>query len=444
MITGTVYDSLSAHAPLANATVVLVERSKYVTTDAKGHFRIDSVPDGRYTLSFIHPVLDSLGLQAPVTVVDVAGGRRVTVTLATPTPAVAYARLCPGKRDTETGVLIGRVRDVDDQLPLENATISTEWTEFTLTAGHLAGRRARAAARSNPAGIYLLCGVPKQMSLDVQSELAGSIAGPTPTFLDDRLIGRADFAISRRDSAARDVLRSDSSATAVTSRGTASLRGVVRDNDGRPLRDALVGVLGTQRSARTGSTGTFRIDGIPAGTRTVEARSIGWQPLTISVDFATKASRDTIVSLSRNAQHLQPVTVLGRGTSTSAFGNSGFEARRRQHFGTFITQEDLARHPAFDLTDVLAGIAGVHVEYGTRGFPVPLLHGTSGGYCQPNFFLDDMPFYVDKDFPFADLSSMVRPETIKGIEVYAAAGMIPAQYDRSSSTQCGSVVIWTR
>jgi hypothetical protein len=55
-----------------------------------------------------------------------------------------------------------------------------------------------------------------------------------------------------------------------------------------------------------------------------------------------------------------------------------------------------------------------------------------------------MPFYVDKDFPFADLSAMVRPETIKGIEVYAAAGMIPAQYDRSSSTQCGSVVIWTR
>jgi hypothetical protein len=39
---------------------------------------------------------------------------------------------------------------------------------------------------------------------------------------------------------------------------------------------------------------------------------------------------------------------------------------------------------------------------------------------------------------------MVRPETIKGVEVYSSGGMIPPQYDRSSSTQCGSIVIWTR
>jgi hypothetical protein len=441
-ISGTVYDSLITRAPLANATVVLVERSRYAATDARGHFRFDSVPDGRYTLSFLHPVLDSLGLQAPAGLVDVEGGRRVSVMLTTPSPAAAYALLCPGTRDTETGVIIGRVRDVDDQSLLANATVSTEWTEFTLSAGRLAGRRARAAARANPTGVFLLCGVPIQMTLEVRSELAGSIAGPTATLLDDRLIGHLDFAISRKDSAARDVLRGDSAAGAATSRGTASLRGVVRDGDGRPLRDALVGVFGTQQSVRSGSAGTFRIEGIPAGTRTIEARSIGWQPLTFSMDFRTNAARDTVVSLGRHAQFLQPVTVLGRGTSASADAN-GFETRRRQHFGTFITQEDLARHPAFDLIDVLAGVPGVHIEYGTGGFPTPLLHGTSGGFCRPNFFLDNMPFVVDSDFPFADLSAMVRPETIKGVEAYSSAGMIPPQYDRSSSTQCGSIIIWT-
>ena len=49
-IAGTMYDSLSTHAPLANATVVLVERSRYATTDSRGRFQIDSVPDGHYTL----------------------------------------------------------------------------------------------------------------------------------------------------------------------------------------------------------------------------------------------------------------------------------------------------------------------------------------------------------------------------------------------------------
>jgi hypothetical protein len=443
-ISGTVFDSLITRAPLANATVVLVERSRYAETDARGRFRFDSVPDGRYTLGFIHPALDSLGLQAPAGLVDVEGGRRVTVMLSTPSPAAAYALLCPGPRDTETGVIIGRVRDVDDRALLANATVSTDWTEFTLSlGGRLAGRRARAAGRANPEGVYLLCGVPIQMTLEVQAELAGSIAGPASTQLDDHLIGHLDFAISRKDSASRDVLRSDTSAGAATSRGTASLRGVVRDGDGRPLREALIGVLGTQRSVRSGNAGTFQIDGIPAGTRTVEARSIGWQPLTFSMDFKTNAARDTTVSLGRHAQVLQPVTVLGKGNFASADAN-GFETRRRQHFGTFITQEDLARHPAFDLIDVLAGIPGVHIEYGTRGFPTPYVHGTSGGFCVPNFFVDNMPFQVDADFPFADLSAQVRPDTIKGVEVYSSATMIPPQYDKSSSTQCGSIVIWTR
>ncbi len=451
-IGGTVFDSLITRAPLANATVVLVERSRYVTTDARGRFQIDSVPDGRYTLSFIHPVLDSLGLQAPARLVAVEGGQWASVMLSTPSPSSAYALLCPGARDTETGVIIGRVRDVDDQSSLPNASVSTEWTEFTLDAGRMTRRRASATARSNAAGVYLLCGVPIQMTLDVRSGMAGSIAGPTSTLVDARLIGRLDFAISRRDSAARDIMRSDSAAGAVgaagavvaaTPGGTASLRGVVRDGDGRPLRDALVGVFGTQRSARTGSAGTFGIEGIPAGTRTVEVRSIGWQPLTFSMDFMTNAARDTSVSLGRHAQVLRAVTVLGRGTRASADAN-GFEARRQEHVGHFITQEDIARQPAFDLIDVLAGIPGVHIEYGKKGFPTPYVHGTGSGFCVPNFFLDNMPFQVDADAPFADLNGMVPPETIIGIEVYSSASMIPPQYDKSSSTQCGSIVIWTR
>src|SRR6266481_9649988 len=83
-VSGTVYDSLRTRTPLANATVVLVERSKYVTTDARGHFRIDSVPDGHYTLGFMHPILDSLDLEAAVVPVDIVVGRTSTVTLSTP------------------------------------------------------------------------------------------------------------------------------------------------------------------------------------------------------------------------------------------------------------------------------------------------------------------------------------------------------------------------
>ena len=452
-IAGTVFDSLSTHAPLANATVVLVERSRYATTDARGHFRIDSVPDGHYTIGFMHPVLDSLDLTAPVVAADVTGGRRTTVALFTPGPASAYARICPDAYAAETGLVVGRVHDVDDKSPLADATVTTDWTEYTIAGGHVAGHRVRDTARTNRQGVYLLCGVPTAVALDVHTELAGFSAGPTPLLLNDRLIGRADFALSRRDSAARAVALGDSSKSAVP--GTASLRGTVVGGDGRPMRDAIVRVMGTARSGRTDAAGAFRVDHIPAGTRTIEVRSIGLLPMTVSMDFATNAARDTLLSLSRQAQPLNPVAVNESGPTLSLIINEGFYKRRSQGLGAYVTAQDIARHGFSDLASVLEGVRGVNVVYGSMGKasgitdPVPYLLGVSsvqggGIHCLPNFFLDGAPFRVSGPADYRDLSAMLPTTWIKGIEVYSSPGTMPIQYDLTSSTGCGSIVIWTR
>ena len=457
-IAGTVYDSLSTHAPLVNATVVLVERSRYATTDARGHFQIDSVPDGHYTLGIMHPVLDSLDLTAPVVSVAVTGGLRTTVALFTPGPAAAYARICPDAYAAETGLVVGRVHDVDDQSPLADATVTTDWTEYTITAGRTASHRVRAAARTNRQGVYLLCGVPTTVPLEVHTELAGFSAGPTPLLLNDRLIGRLDFALSRRDSAARTValgVAPGDSATIVSGvPGTASLRGTVVGGDGRPMRDAVVSVLGTPRLAHTDVAGAFRVDHIPAGTRTIEVRAIGLLPMTVPMDFATNAARDTTLSLSRQAQPLEAVAVKERGTTMSWMEKDGFERRRMQGLGAFVTEQDIARHGFSDLISVLQGVRGVRVEWGPAGrseagfsTPMPFLLGVSspqgGVYCRPNFFLDGAPFPARRPEDYHDLSAMLPPAWIKGIEVYSSPGTIPAQYDLTSSTGCGSIVIWT-
>ncbi|MDP1890379.1 MAG: TonB-dependent receptor [Gemmatimonadaceae bacterium] len=93
-IVGTVYDSLSAHGPLPRAIVVLVERSRYVTADSMGRFRIDSLPPGRYTLGLLHAVLDSFDLTAPPQSIDVADSGTTVVELATPSAASAYSQGC--------------------------------------------------------------------------------------------------------------------------------------------------------------------------------------------------------------------------------------------------------------------------------------------------------------------------------------------------------------
>ena len=447
-ISGTVFDSLRSRAPLANATVVLIERSRYATTDADGRFTIDSVPPGKYTISFSHPVLDALDLVLPPQAIEV-GASTATVRLATPSEGTAYALLCPRARAAETGVILGRIRNVDDNTGVAGVSITTDWKEFVLTGSRTSQVRQVAVATSVAGGAYFLCGVPTNVLLELRAEFAGVEVGPLAISMNDQLLQRADFAISTRDSAS-STGQAGKTARAVGVVGTAQLRGTVNDADNnKPIRNAQIAVLGTERTALTDASGSFLLRGIPAGTRTLEIRTIGYLPVTFTADFATNGIRDTTLSINRRAQTLERVTVKAKEASNSLMLQEGFDTRRAQGLGKFITQKDVERHPASSLTDVLAGAGNLRIEYGTGGFPMPYLRGGNSGKCIPNYFLDNMYIEVTSagppgKKPFTDLSDFVKPEYIKGIEVYSNSGTIPAQFDLTSSTGCGSIVIWTR
>jgi hypothetical protein len=268
--------------------------------------------------------------------------------------------------------------------------------------------------------------------------------------MNDRLLQRTDFAMSIRDSASR-VDQGSKSTSTVRAVGTAQLRGTLTDSDiKKPIRNAQIAVVGTELTALTDAAGSFLLRGIPAGTRTIEVRSIGYFPVSFTTDFATNAIHDTTLSISRRAQNLERVTVKAKEGSMSLMLQEGFDTRRAQGLGKFVTQKDVERHPASSLTDVLAGAGNLRIEYGKDGFPMPYLRGGISGKCIPNYFLDNMHIEVTSASPapgkkpFTDLSDFVKPEYIKGIEVYSNSGTIPAQFDLSSSTGCGSIVIWTR
>ena len=87
---GAVFDSTRA-APLAGARVFLSGTSHETTTGADGRFRLEGVAPGRYSLSFSHPRLDSLGyVAAPRDAQAAEGG--AAVELAVPRAAAAGAR----------------------------------------------------------------------------------------------------------------------------------------------------------------------------------------------------------------------------------------------------------------------------------------------------------------------------------------------------------------
>jgi hypothetical protein len=308
-VVGRVWDSLSIHGVLANATVVLVERGKYVTTGARGEFRFDSIPEGHYALGLMHAVLDSLDLVLPLVPVAVINGQVTEVLLSTPTSRTAYALGCTSG--------LGQITD-----------------KAALLAQLQRGK---------------VC---------------------------DRLARRAELD-ARRDAA---------------------------------------------------------------------------------------ASVDSVHVDAPRIQALAPVAVTDTVRSKSLVARYGFYERRAHGLGAFMTDSEIAKHSYSGLGVLLGTFHGMHVEADRRTVVRPFLHGTAAGFCAPNFYVDGVLYIrcanniglgpatggrggtaqAGSGMDFSDLNDMVRPESIKGLEVYESPGDVPAQFDLFSSTGCGSIVIWTQ
>ena len=453
-VTGTVFDSLRTNAPLKGATVALPGLSRYATTDSRGRFRIDSVPAGRVAITFLHPALDSLGVAADVQSIAVPERSSVDVRLTTPSPATAYARLCPGARDVSTGLLFGVVRDVDDGKPIANALVTADWLEYAIEPGSMRGRVARATAATNDAGIYLLCGIPADVSSQVFGLADGYAAGPVLIGPESRLLARFDFSISRRDSAAlfsaaELLARARSGAPLGTAPGSATISGHVLASNHRPIAGALVGVNGAALSTRTDSTGRFRISRVPAGTRAMTVRAIGLAPTMLTLAPRSGESVDTAFTVEQNGQLLPELKVLA--TRPTRLDRTGFAERTRIGIGHFVTEADIEKRPAVDLYGFLMRMSGLiyNVAGGRSGQATRTVVMRSafsaGAYCTPSFFLDGVYYPLDPGAePLESLTMFVQAENLKGIEAYESAGSIPPQFDRSGTTGCGSVVIWTK
>lgn len=293
-----------------------------------------------------------------------AGAQGTTSDSTPQTPAARYAEICPGKREAETGALVGRVRDADDGTSLGNATVTAEWLDLNLTVGRSSARHATLSARTSGSGFYLLCGVPAGVQMSLRTERPGYVAAPSQFALDERLISDVNFSLHRID-------------------------------------------------------------------------------------------RDTTAAGRESIQKLAKVDVKESAVLSSLMERSGFETRRQKAQGAFVTAQEIAKHNYSELSSILLGVRGIHIDYapcdpGTRNSgtrcAIPFLIGgasiqaKTGGRCIPHYYLDGAPFRDD----FEKLSAVVPPERIKGIEVYSNVGSIPAQYDETTSDSCGSIVIWTR
>lgn len=436
-IHGVVYDSL-AHRPLARATVQIVRAgdllgTRVVAADASGTFRFDSLAPGRYLVGFDHPLLDLLQIALTPRTVDVGpGGDVVRVALGTPDLARMWPVLCgnPLAPTDSSGLIAGRVRDAADDTPVPNAKVVLTWSERLLGAGGVRTEHRRVPVTTGPTGSYVICGVP------AGEELLASAAAP------GRATGEVAVEVPARGFVVRDLTLGDTASglvAAPVAHGTARLTGTVRDSAGRPVRGARASVRGTTVESTAGDDGTFALNGLPAGTRTLEVRAIGYALYRGAVDLAPGRAGTVTVRLDR-ATSLAPVSVFGKPVALSPRVREFRDRVSHSVTGRFVTAADIARLDPIEVSSTLPTKGMQVVPNGRLGHTI-VGQSKFGGTCQAVVILDGT--VLDSG---DDVDKLVRPADVAGIEVYANPDFAPPEYGgaRLSRNGCSVVLVWTK
>jgi hypothetical protein len=446
-LAGLVYDSL-AGAPLAGARVELVNADSVSSpprigvADERGRYQIDGVTPGRYLIGFLHPLLDSLGLEASPRQLTVPDSRSQRADLALPSPATVRVALCgPGALTDSAGVIVGFVRRARTEAGAAAAVVTVQWADLFLGRGGFTREQARRDAVSSESGWFALCGAPVGGTLAVSAaQHADSTAlieldMPSSGFLRrDLYLGEARVVAARRPvTSAEDSLQPP---VGPLLGGTGRLRGVVvAAASGRPLQGARVRIADGAEEARTDDTGAFLLAGIPTGTRMLQVRAVAQYPVTMPVDV-TESAPPLRIAMQTVRAVLDTVRITARRVGRNTLLEF-MDRRRRAGTGRFLTSEDIAKLGSIFTGDLFRMMPGMSVD--ASGMDSRLtMRGGAFGRCQPAIFLDNMRLV---DIGLNELNSMVRPNDIIGIEAYPAMGA-PGQF--FDPRGCGSVVIWTR
>ncbi len=435
IVTGAVFDSIT-RAPLAGATVQLVganTQARSASADSLGRYRITDVPDGRYTLGFFHPMLDSLLMEPVLREVVVERGRAAHADLAIPSAARLRAAICRSNADSGA-VLVGTVRDARAREPVPGVVVTASWLEMSISAQGTSRRVAHLTATTGDNGWFALCNVPRGGTMGL---------------------------VATRGADSTDVIEVDVPAAGFLRRelylGAAAARlsgTVVTLEGGRPIAGAQVSIAGGPRT-RTNERGEWTLAEAPGGTRTLDVRAVTYSPSRRSVDVVAGAApvRVQLITLKAVLDTVKVTASRLRGRDITGF----LERARGSGVGTFLTAERIDKMNPIVVSDVFRLVPGLQLteargsvnnKVTMRGAFTALGTGALPR-CHPAFFLDghymggdSVPGMPQSPLTMDDVDEWARPDEIAGIEVYPP-GTVPPQFD-TGMTGCGSIVIWRK
>jgi hypothetical protein len=487
-VSGSILDSLT-NSPLAAASVHFLRaddlgsESIGARTDAAGKFEISLAP-GRWLVGIEHPRFDSLAIALPARRIEIPAKPTFRLALATASAHTLTQAFCGKDAREDDVVVVGVVQNAGSGVPLDSADVLVQWSTVRIALGSGAKVIAStAAAHTDRNGWYVLCGSPHRAQIVAWAERGATATGlieaqtsDVPMRLDLWLDPSATKAANESDTAAATHSSLDATRKRPAVRaGDAHIRALVTDASGKPIPGARARVIG-HRVALGDESGMVSLDSLPGGSQTLEVRALGFVPLMREVHLsASSAAQDTVVLTSVKSL-LDTVRInAGRVYSVDA---TGFDHRKKTGVGSYITAEEIERlHPA-SLASLLQARSAINIEDTKYGDQMIRMAAPWGGTCTPTIFVDGEMVVHPNGPPagalmadasggsaaatqgntlgsgaltpstpepagLAEVSWLVSPTEIVGVEIYRRPMEIPAVFQTGGYMGCGAIVIWT-
>ena len=222
-----------------------------------------------------------------------------------------------------------------------------------------------------------------------------------------------------------------------------SIAGTVRDSTtGAPVVDALVALVGTALTAKTGADGRFTITGVPAGSYRIRVRMLGYTAALVSVTVQEGEQAVADVQLARSAIELNPVVAIGYGAADRRNLTGAVSSVSAEQFETKAA-------PTVTLSSGLQGkAAGVHVidNSGMPGVGARVRirgNGSINANSEPLYVIDGLPAEQGSNStdPKSNPLMSVDPSEIQSIDVLKDASATAIYGARGAN---GVVLITTR
>ena len=146
---------------------------------------------------------------------------------------------------------------------------------------------------------------------------------------------------------------------------TGRVTGVVLNADnGQPVSDAGVQIVGTTLGTMTGADGTFRIGNVPAGTITIQVRRLGFKPITLTgLMLPANGARVDTVRLQQNVA-LVEAQIVSAAADKGSVEASLDEQRNASGVVSSVTSEQMGRSPDANAAQAVQRVSGVTVQDG--------------------------------------------------------------------------------